>query len=208
MHYLAYVLIPAEGDVDDLVAEAMEPYDENREVEPITEDGETWWHNPVGFWDWYQIGGRWTGNLSGYDPYEDPELLEECRLCQGTGFRNDSVGQGFRAHSPDYTCNGCDGKGKHLLWPSQFPRHAGDVQEALVILPALTEDKTPFSFIVHGSESVAHKEHYEPGESIGDGKFIEDFPPDRMLALMYRTIAARREAGHEGDRLIVVDYHS
>ena len=208
MHYSAYVLIPGEGDVDELVAEAMSPYDENRDVEQVTEDGETYWHNPVGFWDWYQIGGRWTGQLSGYDPDSDPSLLEVCNLCQGTGQRNDEAGRSSRAANPDYTCNGCDGKGKHPVWPTQRPRHDGDIQDALVVLPSLTEDKTPFSFIVHGSESVAHRERYVPGGSIGGGKFVEDFPPDRMLALIYRTIAARREAGHEGDRLVVVDYHS
>lgn len=27
-------------------------------------------------WDWYQIGGRWTGLLDGYDPQKDPKNLE------------------------------------------------------------------------------------------------------------------------------------
>ena len=29
--------------------------------------------NPDGQWDWWQIGGRWTGWISGYDPEKEPE---------------------------------------------------------------------------------------------------------------------------------------
>lgn len=117
MHYVAYVLIPGEGDVDELVTEAMAPYAEDREVEQFTEDGETYWRNPVGFWDWWVIGGRWSGLLSGYDPYSDPTCLEECFICRGTGRRDDALGQEARSRNPEYTCNGCDGKGKSPLSP-------------------------------------------------------------------------------------------
>lgn len=207
MHYLALVLIPGGGDVDELVAEAMAPYDEALEIEPFIEDGETYQHNPVGFWDWFQIGGRWTGHLSGYDPAEDPRLMDVCDLCQGTGMRVDQLGRTLRAEDPDYTCNGCSGKGKRLLWPSEWPRHDGDVQDALAILPTLNEKLMPASFVVHGSESVAHRERYVPDATDGN-YFVDDCPPSRMLPLIFRTVAARREAGHTGDRLVVVDYHS
>lgn len=39
----------------------LAPYDENLEVEAYEEDGETYHHNPKAKWDWYSIGGRWTG---------------------------------------------------------------------------------------------------------------------------------------------------
>ena len=37
-------------------------------------------------WDWWVIGGRWTGELdSDYDPRTDPRNLIPCDLCNGTG---------------------------------------------------------------------------------------------------------------------------
>jgi hypothetical protein len=27
-------------------------------------------------WDWYQLGGRWTGHFDGYDPETDPNNIE------------------------------------------------------------------------------------------------------------------------------------
>jgi hypothetical protein len=29
-----------------------------------------------GEWDWWQVGGRWTGHFNGYDPEKDPVNLE------------------------------------------------------------------------------------------------------------------------------------
>lgn len=207
MHYLAYVLIPGDGDVDALVSQAMDPYDENREVEQCADGDDMYWRNPIGFWDWYQIGGRFTGLLDGYDPLTDPALLEVCRWCDGTGQRNDEVGRAFRTENPDYTCNGCNGKGKNPVWPTDRPRRSGDVGDALTVAAMLTEEKAPYSFVVHGSESVAHAERYVPDAPHGEW-FVPDFTPARMLSLIGRTIAARRDAGHIGDRIVVVDYHN
>ena len=76
MHFYALAVVPGDGDVDRLVAETLAPYDYRREVEPHTaEDGTAHWYNPDGLWDWFQIGGRWTGVLSGYRPQEDPSLM-------------------------------------------------------------------------------------------------------------------------------------
>ena len=33
-------------------------------------------YNPDSQWDWYQIGGRWTGYYSNYDPATDPKNIE------------------------------------------------------------------------------------------------------------------------------------
>lgn len=58
-------------------------------------------------WDWWGIGGRWTGFLDPtYDPTKDPRNIETCWLCKGTGTRTDmTVANG---------CNGCDGTGKSV----------------------------------------------------------------------------------------------
>ena len=76
-------------------------------------------------WDWYVIGGRWTGTLDNYDPTKDPKNIEECWVCNGTGKRNDKLGKEARAKDPSYTCNGCDGKGKSVKFT--FEEHEGDI---------------------------------------------------------------------------------
>lgn len=77
-------------------------------------------------WDWFQIGGRWTGHFDGYDPHTDPDNIEVCEYCKGTGKRNDATGKQARAKNPNYTCNVCNGEGKHVKWPTQFAPHGGD----------------------------------------------------------------------------------
>jgi hypothetical protein len=79
-------------------------------------------------WDWWQIGGRWTGILDGYDPDTDPKNIEVCSLCRGTGTRRDMV-----VRDRDQVrikrnggCNGCGGKGKHPVWPTERKPHDGD----------------------------------------------------------------------------------
>ncbi|MBA9067468.1 hypothetical protein FHR71_001198 [Methylobacterium sp. RAS18] len=63
--------------------------------------------NPNKKWDWWVLGGRWSGMLApAYDPHKDPENFETCWLCAGTGVRTDGrSGAG---------CNGCDGTGRSL----------------------------------------------------------------------------------------------
>jgi hypothetical protein len=76
-------------------------------------------------YDWYQIGGRWTGHFDGYEPDHDPALLEPCELCGGTGDRAT-----FR-HEPTTDqhptgCNGCAGTGRKQMWPTQWPFRVED----------------------------------------------------------------------------------
>lgn len=60
MHYSNLVIIENDYDVDSSVQRAM---------------GKSAYDDPRSFWDWYQIGGRWTGVLDGdsYDPASDPQ---------------------------------------------------------------------------------------------------------------------------------------
>lgn len=49
-----------------IIKDAMEPYHEVwDEIDPRTvmgiDDGDVYWYNPNGKWDWYQFGGRWCG---------------------------------------------------------------------------------------------------------------------------------------------------
>ena len=64
-------------------------------------------------WDWWQIGGRYTGHLTeAYNPSEDPANQERCWLCRGTGKRPDMT-----VHDG---CNGCHGTGISTKWPTQW----------------------------------------------------------------------------------------
>jgi hypothetical protein len=89
-------------------------------------------YNPKSKWDWYVIGGRWTGYFSGYEPDKDPANLETCFLCKGTGIRDDwaTVVKGKKKYKDEWAkkchgCNGCNGKGKSLKF--SFGNHDGDV---------------------------------------------------------------------------------
>lgn len=67
-------IISAPSCVDEAIADALERFDEEKEVVKVTEeDGESYWTNPDAKWDWYQIGGRWSHYLPlrhGADPHD------------------------------------------------------------------------------------------------------------------------------------------
>jgi hypothetical protein len=50
-----------------------------------------YWQNPNKKWDWWTIGGRWTGKLLiGYEPAEDKDNYKKCWMCHATGTRPDA----------------------------------------------------------------------------------------------------------------------
>ncbi len=130
MHYHAEIWIEDKEDFEAKVEKILAPFEEKYTDEDIE-----------GFWDWYQIGGRWTGIHTGYDPYEVEHNLEACPHCDGTGFRADQRGLDMRVANPTYTCNGCGdynretlvwhhdklGKGRRIKWPTDFASYEGDV---------------------------------------------------------------------------------
>jgi hypothetical protein len=192
VHFYALVVIPADGDVDELVAQAMAPFDDSADSPDRL------------LWDWYQIGGRYTGSLSGYDPWSDPSLLETCEYCGGSGLRDDDVGRAARAADPAYTCNGCRGSGERWIWSTGWPRHDGDVVDAvdvIVRLPELLPDeRLPYAIIVHGSETPILCERW-------NGEEMEQvLDADGIRAAMAAVLHTRLRAGLR-DRVVVVDYH-
>lgn len=63
-HFTVTVALPARiADVQAALTEALNPFDEDLEVEQYEDDGETYWHNPQAKWDWWTIGGRWRGKF-------------------------------------------------------------------------------------------------------------------------------------------------
>ena len=117
MHASVIIALPSDadtGDIDDAVAHQMEPF-EMRYSNDAHYSG-----NTQNEWDWYQVGGRWTGFFDpSYNPNTDPKNIETCKLCNGTGTRTDMVAENG--------CNGCKGTGKHVKWPTSWARFGGDV---------------------------------------------------------------------------------
>jgi hypothetical protein len=108
MHTLLIVFTDKPTDLN--VKRIMEPFYEN--------DGA----NPDGKWDWYQIGGRWTGLFDNYEADKDPVNSEPCWLCGATGKRIDMV--------VENGCNACHGTGTAVKHPSEWVRHDEDIQKA------------------------------------------------------------------------------
>lgn len=87
MHYRILAIVDEEsGDLDKLLM----PYGDGRE------------------WDFYQVGGRFTGAFDRYDPTKEPANIEACQHHQGA------------------ECVHCKGTGQVTKWPTQWVPHAGD----------------------------------------------------------------------------------
>lgn len=116
-----------------------------------------YWKNPNQKWDWYSIGGRWTGFLAfDYEPTEDKDNYKTCWLCRGTGTRNDHITYDERKEH-DFArkgngpfpcigkgCNACYGSGHELKHPSDWKQRgnlatAGSIHERMPSL--LTKQK-------------------------------------------------------------------
>lgn len=54
MHYHTEIIMPPTDDIEATIAQIMAPFDENREDEDDVSSHK--------FWDWYVIGGRWSGH--------------------------------------------------------------------------------------------------------------------------------------------------
>jgi len=106
----------ANNDLKAAIAYQMEPFDEGGEY---FANGSRW--------DWWQIGGRFSGKFAppDYDPHTDPTNSESCWVCRGTGCRDDAIGCEARKADPAYTCNGCCGT-RRMLKPAGDWRDVGN----------------------------------------------------------------------------------
>jgi len=129
MHIFTLVLLPKDvSDIETGVSKKLEPFNECT--------------NENGFYDRYQIGGRWTGTLSKeYDPTKDPRNIETCNLCGGTGKRKDSD---YEWHGG---CNGCNGTGKSLKWPTEWVKSPTDVVTVRELLALDIKTGTPYAIV-------------------------------------------------------------
>lgn len=203
MHYHAEIYLESLDNLNEQLEKIMKPYNENLEVEKVTnEDGYTYWDNPKSFWDWWQIGGRWTGIHDDYDPEKDPENIEVCYICGGTGKRMDKLGVIERIKNPSYTCNGCGhyvletetwahgeyGPGKCLKWPTNWKQYKGDI----IPVSKIKKDLECYTLIV--KENVYHKKEWN-----GEDFIKTDFDGNVSKRL--------NELGIKEGYLITIDYH-
>lgn len=171
MHYHAEIWLPdipidLKAAVDEAMAAHIEEYRDN---EPRR-----------GFWDWYQIGGRWKGaHVPGYNANQDPENLVEC------------LHPYVRNHGlPDSACDYCKGRdGKTVSWPTQWKPHKKDV-----ILVSEVPDGLTCSTLIVGAEA------FEKERWTGDKWVDTDFDGD-----VKKKLAA---LGITSGVLVTVDYHS
>lgn len=152
--------------------------------------------NPRAKWDWYSVGGRWSGALDpAYDPETDQRNIETCQTCGGTGKRDDDLGRKARAEDPSYTCNGCDGKGRSVKWPTQWAKDVAGNQMQAKDLPAAAE--LDFFAYLRGGEWV------ERGEMGWWGVVTDEKDPESWG----KQKAAIRAGLKPDEWLTVVDCH-
>ena len=115
-------------------------------------------YNPESKWDWYQVGGRWEGELvEGYNANDAIRNYEKCSYCEGTGLRNDEIGNERRAEDPDWGCNGCHisyAEGKTAKLPNGKPalgmkRTFGNAPTGtnVAFMKDIAKAFTPFAFV-------------------------------------------------------------
>jgi hypothetical protein len=190
MHYSNLVIVKRKGeginndfDLEKAVEVAMGPPED---------DG--------GFWDWFQIGGRWTGTFDGYDPMKDPANQKPCDLCGATGKRTDSVAEAY----PHLKCNGCDGTGIQTEWPTQWKHHDGDVMP----VAHLTEDhlREFYRIVLPNGYGVYARERWLPWREANSMMEEQEMP---TLAWIQKMFGAKPQYEEEAEYVaVVVDNHS
>lgn len=180
MHYSVIVIVDKPDDETDIAAAVETVLEQYRDRE----------------WDWYQIGGRWTGFFDGYDPETDPANIQVCELCGGTGDRA-TWRKEPKDNQHESGCNGCMGKGTRAKWPTDWQLHAGDI----VSVDALTAKHIEESFAIVTEYDWHGGEKYIPWTTEngnGDSHFMQ--MPKPPLAWLHESQA--------GKLAIIVDCHN
>jgi hypothetical protein len=177
---------------------AVAPSDTTRElaekvIDPILAPHQEWQKSEDdygGVWDWYVVGGRWTGEWATYDPWEDPDNQEICRTCNGTGERPGGKEQfGAEWYVWCHGCNGCSGTGTHVKFAPDFKPCTDDVLSVKQFLSG--EYRLPYTLFLPGGE-VLQKETFET-DNVIDPKWL---------------IAVRNALKpYLDEMLVIVDYH-
>lgn len=199
MHYHCEVVFRERPeDVENAVEKALSPFRE--------QDGPDIGH-PGGWWDWWQIGGRWTGaHVPGYDAEKDPSKVETCDICYGTGTRvnvmpSPELGLVVSAPGERMKCNGCNGTGKRTSWPTRWVPLEQDVMEA----ERLPDDLSCYTLVLADTGEVLMTEVWravydDSGEFVSGNFEKTGFDGKVKPALLSR--------GLTGAWCVTVDYHS
>ncbi len=216
MHFHLEIIMPPTDKIEEEISHILAPFDEGNE------------ESRNAFWDWYQIGGRWTGTKDGFDPASDENNVERCELCNGTGFRTDNVGETARAAEPTYTCNSCGkwqeggtwthsefGAGKHLKWPTQWAQYKGDI----MLLRDVKPDQKAFRVIIAGQNHagtgmeavfMAAKDNWNGvsfDESKWDGSLADAIAKHKARAAHYTPAYAEKVTPTDEWIAVSIDYH-
>lgn len=94
-------------------------------------------------YDWFQVGGRFTGLFDGYKPWEDEANFDRCQYCEGTGTTTQAVANQYPAYQgnvgkPCIQCNNADADGG-ARFPGKMLRF-GFMPHAADVLPARNID--------------------------------------------------------------------
>lgn len=182
-HFSTYVILSSRpSDLLAAVSVVLEPW--NEESYPRKAK-----------WDWFQLGGRWTGVLGDYNPATDPKNIGTCEICQGTGKRDDALGRETRTKDPAYTCNGCDGKGKRVAWPTTWGMHSSDVQPVAKLLD-IKDNQMPFAMVTPDGK------WHERGKMGWFASVRDEMPREEWNKRVRELLAKHAEA-----IVVVVDCH-
>lgn len=179
-HFAGIVLYPT-TDIDAL-------------LEPYNEDGE--WFKEGSRWDWWVVGGRFTGLLDNYDPTTDPVNLETCNFCDN-GITTQRVADIYPAYqeSVGKTCIQCKGTStvvKFILAP-----HNGDIIQAKDVS---IESLRWIPSVIVTPDGIWHEQaqHGWWGTTLGEKK-----EEDRWKKEFTDLLNTNRE----GNFAILVDFH-
>jgi hypothetical protein len=163
------------------IKDAIEVHPDKNKADPDCEDCKgsgirQSTYNPDSKWDWYKIGGRWTGMFaSDYDPCKDPQNIETCPWCNGTGTRTD-LGE-------PRTCNGCNGTGQRVKF--RLADFDGDILEMPKVIQSLmAKNDRPYAILTPEGEWAERGEMGWFG--ISNNEMSEDEWYEQSLALMQK----------------------
>lgn len=190
MHYHAEVWVPMStlsekrSVVEEVVSGVLSPYDGNK--------------NPEGFWDWWQIGGRWTAaHNPDYDPRKDPRNIEVCGRCHGTERQGIS------------TCKLCDRTGKTVKWPIEWAPFDGDIASIGWIRASLTCHTLVLPGEALSVELINPKWNEKPPEMFY-AEALDKFGPYTLPNPDFdgKVLAALEKREIRSGYLVTVDYHN
>lgn len=155
-------------------------------------------------WDWWVIGGRWTGFFKpNYDPNQDPRNQESCLSCYGTGLKipqptdegrkqlEEALHAVRRGETPNLpVCPQCEGKKTGPVWPTARVK---------VVEDQIQKKDIPFEALRAEAETKA-AERYDKIHAVVAGRPIPHW--DKVLEAHPGNSDAARDEYHSNPVLV------